>query len=328
MRICVIGDFSNNLDEGYKNIAHYLAKELSNHHEVLKLNVKKILTFKFWQDLENFDPQIVHYLTAPTTLSFFVLKLISIKLKNTKTIMSALHPQLFPFSDNLIRFLKPDKMLIQSYEDKIRFEKVGFSVEFLSNGVYINKFKEVTPETKQLLRRKYGIEKDKFVVLHVGHIRQVRNLQMIPKVVGEDDQVLIVASTYMKSNKLIYDELTEAGCTIWMGYMENIEHAYAICDCYIFPVLNNKSILTPLSVLEAMSCNIPVVTTKFAGLLTFFEEGHGLYFAESENDFYTAIRDIKSGKTKILKNREKVLAFSWKNIAEQVVEIYEEMSKK
>jgi glycosyltransferase involved in cell wall biosynthesis len=328
MRICVIGDFSNNLDEGYKNIAHYLTKELSNHHEILKLNVKKIFTFEFWQDLENFSPQIVHYLTAPTISSFFVLKLISIRLKNTKTVMSALHPQLFPFSDNLIRFLKPDKMLIQSYEDKIRFEKAGLNVKFLSNGVDINKFVEINPEMRQLLRKKYGIRKDTFVILHVGHIRQGRNLQIIPKIVGKDDQVLIVASTYMKSNKSIYDELKKAGCTIWMGYMENIEQVYAICDCYVFPVLNNKSILTPLSVLEAMSCNIPVVTTKFAGLSAFFEEGAGFYFAESENDFSNAIKDLKSEPIKKFKNREKVLAFSWKNIAEQVVEIYEEMSKK
>lgn len=326
MKICVVGDFSDNLDEGYKNIAHYLTNELSNQHEIMKLNVKKIYTFEFWKSLGHFDPEMVHYLTAPTILSFVVLKLISIKCKNAKTIMSALHPQLIAYSDNLIRFFKPDKILIQSYEDEIRFKKAGINVRLLSNGVDTEKFTEITPETKKMLRKEYSIDEDKFTVLHVGHIRQVRNLQILPKIVEKNDQILIVASIYVKLNESIHSELKKSGCIIWTGYLKDIENVYAMCDCYVFPVLNNQSILTPLSVLEAMSCNIPVVTTKFAGLSTFFKEGDGLYFAESENDFSNAIKDIKANKKDKIWNREKVLSYSWKNIAEQVGEIYEEMS--
>lgn len=326
MKICVVGDFSNNLDEGYKNIAYYLTKELSSQHEILKLNVKKICTFEFWKSLRHFNPEIVHYLTAPTISSFVVLKLISIQCKNAKTIMSALHPKLIAHSDNLIRFLKPDKMLIQSYEDKVRFEKAGMDVKLLSNGVDTEKFSEIAPEIKEMLRKEYGINKDKFTILHVGHIRQVRNLQILPKIVEKNDQILIVASTYMKLNKLIHNELKKSECIIWIGYMENIEKVYAMCDCYVFPVLNGQSILTPLSVLEAISCNIPVVTTKFAGLSTFFKEGDGLYFTESENDFSNAIKEIKDNKKDKIRNREKVLSYSWKNIAKQVDEIYEEIS--
>lgn len=325
MKICVVGDFSNNLDEGYKNIAHYLTKELSSQHDILKLNVKKIYTFEFWKNLRHFNPQIVHYLTAPTISSFFVLKLISIHCRNTKTIMSALHPQLVAYSNNLIRFLKPDVMLIQSNEDKIRFENIGMNIRLLSNGVDTDKFTEITSETKKMLRKKYGIDKDKFVVLHVGHIRQVRNLQILPKIVEKNDQVLIVASTYMKLNKPIHDELKNDGCIIWMGYIENIENIYAMCDCYVFPVLNGQSILTPLSVLEAMSCNIPVVTTKFAGLSTFFEKSDGLYFAESEIDISNAIKNIKNNKIDKCNNRDAVLSYSWKNIAKQVGETYEQI---
>lgn len=327
MRICVVGDFSNNHDEGFKNIAFYLTKEISKKHEVLKLNIKKIYTLEFWRELKKFNPQLIHHLTAPTVYSFIVLKLISTQCKNAKTIMSSLHPQLFQLSEKLIPYVKPDLMLIQSQEDKIRFEKLGVSVKFLPNGVDNQKFIPVSQEIKIELRKKYGIDKEKFTILHVGHIRLVRNLQILPNIVEKTDQVLIVASTYMKLDTSIYNDLKNAGCIIWLGYLESIEEIYSMCDCYVFPVSKKHSILTPLSVLEAMSCNIPVITNKFAGLETFFNEGDGLYFAEREEDFINLINDLKNLKSEKVENRKKISSFSWISIAKQMDEIYENTAK-
>lgn len=324
MKICVIGDFSSNQDEGFKNIAFYLTREISKENQVLKLNIKKI-NLEFWKNLKNFNPDIIHYLTAPTTSSFILMKLISIRQKNARTIMSALHPQLSKFSEKLIPYFKPDMILVQSNDDKIKFERLGFNVKFLSNGVDNEKFINVTSETKKKLRERYGIDKEKFTILHVGHIIPERNLQLLPKIINKTDQALIIASTYMKMDQGIYNSLKNNGCIIWSGYLENIEEVYAMCDCYVFPVSKGHSILTPLSVLEAMSCNIPVITTKFAGLAAIFEEGNGLYFAEHEEDYNKAIKEIKSNESEKIDNRRKVSLYSWKNIADKLVEIYGEV---
>lgn len=50
MEIMLIGDFSENFDEGMKNIAKYVYKYLSKKHNVKSLNVKHLISR---QTLEN-----------------------------------------------------------------------------------------------------------------------------------------------------------------------------------------------------------------------------------------------------------------------------------
>lgn len=45
----------------------------------------------------------------------------------------------------------------------------------------------------------------------------------------------------------------------------------------------------PLSVLEAMACNLPVVTTPFGGLARCFRDTPGLYYAETQEAFQEAV---------------------------------------
>lgn len=80
----------------------------------------------------------------------------------------------------------------------------------------------------------------------------------------------------------------------------------------------------PLSVLEAMSCNLPVVTTKFGALPRIFKEGDGLIFVEKKEEFISAVEKIKSAGMSI-KTRDNVLQYSWEKIAERMEGVYEEL---
>jgi len=75
----------------------------------------------------------------------------------------------------------------------------------------------------------------------------------------------------------------------------------------------------PLSVLEAMSCNLPVVTTRFGGLPQMLLRGSGLFFAEHEAEFHfntsTALRMAQSS----IKTRAQVLPFSWNAMADAIL---------
>ena len=320
----MVGDFSENLDEGYKNITFHIADELSDHHKIMKLNIKEIFSIDFWKDVRNFDsPQIIHHLTAPTLLSFIVLKILALYWRDAKTITSALYPNLSSFSKKFVPLFKPDLILAQSYESDRMFRDLGCRTKFLSNSVDIEKFVPVTKNVKEKLREKYGIEKDKFVILHVGHLMKRRNLQIFDRIQNEDNQVVIVGSKYVTTDQKLYQHLTDRGCIIYMGYFKNIEEVYALSDCYIFPVIKGGSILTPLSVMEAMSCNLPVITRDFDGLTRIFSEGEGLIYAKNDEDFIRAIDKINKGIE--VKTREKVLPYSWKNIAIELEEIYNEI---
>ncbi len=216
-------------------------------------------------------------------------------------------------------------MLTQSDESNKMFIDSGCKTEFLPSGVDTKKFVPASRDIKEKLREKYGIDKKKFVILHVGSIKKGRGIEIFKKIQTKRDQVLILGNKSMGIEKQVYQSIKEEGCKIWVEYFSNIEEIYALSDCYIFPTSPTNrisSIETPLSILEAMSCNLPVITTKFGALPRIFDEGHGLIFAETEEEFSNKLKEIKNGDVDV-RTRDEVLPYSWKNVGERLERIYD-----
>jgi len=326
MKICLLGEYGSELDEGFKNVASTVSSELSKKYDVLNVNVKEIFSTHFWKQIRDFKPHIIHYLTAPTLSSFVALRIAKIYCnKDAKLVISSLHPYCLkllrnPVLKTFIPLIKPDLILTQSHESEVIFKEIGCNTEFLPNGVDTERFVPASAKIKEELREKYGIDKKKFVILHVGHIKETRGIRIFNRLQDKTNQVIIVGSSYFRTDENLYQELINSGCIIWNRYFENIEEVYALADCYVFPVMRDDSIFMPLSVMEAMSCNLPVISTKYEGLTKAFEEGDGLFFAKSEEDFVNLLKKIKNDTN--IKNREKVLPYSWEAVGKKLEEIY------
>jgi len=326
MKICMVGDFSENFDEGLKNIANSMSNTFPEQYEIIKLNIKKVFHHEFWIEFRKSCPDIIHYIPGPTIFSFLVVKILKVISKtNPKIIMSAPQPRIPSFFNKLLSVLKPDLILVQSLESEKRFKNMGWSVDYLPNGVNTNKFFNVSYDIKKKLRKKYAIDENKFVVLHVGHIMNRRNIRFLNKIQKAGNQVIVVASEYLKFDAELYKNLVNNGCIVFKGYFENIEEFYQLSDCYVFPVKPDLTIETPLSVLEAMSCNILVITSKFRGLTRMFEPGDGLIFVDDEDEIIKKIEMVKKNYFSDVKTREKVLPFSWENINSRLIQIYEKV---
>lgn len=332
MKICLLGEFGGKNDEGYKNIAHNMSRQLSKKNDVLNINVKRMNQIQFWNQIREFKPDIIHYLTAPTLSSFAVLKTAKILgNKDTKLVISSLHPYSLKLLKNpalkkIIPLIKPDIVLTQSNEVETALRGMGCDTEFLPNGVDIERFTPVSVEIKQDLRDKYGIDREKFVILQVGHIRRERGIKIFSKIQKEDknNQVILVGSSYFKTDRKLYQELTNSGCIIWNRYFEEIEEIYALSDCYVFPTAKGNSIFMPLSVLEAMSSNIPVLSTRYEGLIDNFEEGNGLFFFENGESLFIKLKEIRSEKFRN-NNRKNVSLHSWEHVCKKLESIYNDL---
>jgi glycosyltransferase involved in cell wall biosynthesis len=327
MNICFIGDYSNNLDEGLKNIAYYTAREMSKKHNVSTINVKKLLNINALKTIITYNPDTIHYFTGPTFSSFVLLKILSLRWPKSLKLICALHPKSFLIlSKNWIflktaSFLRPDAIIVQEPSSKSFFESIGYETKIISNGVDLNKFVPVNADTKKQLREKYGIDQNKFVLLHVGHLSKVRNLQIFERLQQKDQQVIIVGSTYLGEDEELSNSLKSKGCIIFKGYFKDVHELYALADCYIFPVEKGNSIFMPLSVLEAMSCNLPVISTKFEGLLSAFSDGEGLFFEDSDEIYPRIISELKLQRLQV-NTREKVSSYSWENISNELTTYY------
>ena len=78
--------------------------------------------------------------------------------------------------------------------------------------------------------------------------------------------------------------------------------------------------------MEAMSCNLPVISTRYGALPRLFTEGDGLYFAERDVDLIPLLERIKPD-TRQVRTREKVLDYTWGSVAKRLEQIYSEVLK-
>lgn len=327
MNICIISGFSGNPDEGMKNFAYNITQEFKNKHNIMHLNARRnIISFKFWKEVAAFNPEIIHIFLRPNIMTLLFAKFLQIHSAHSKIVISSLQPPEHKFFIKIFGpLIKPDAILYQSAATQEFFEKLGWMTLFSPSGVNIEKFSPVSDDIKKDLRQKYGISTDKFVVLHVGHINKNRNLGVLKRIAVQftDIDVLVVGST----NDFNFDQdelndLRNSGCLVLRRYFENIEELYQLADCYIFPTVNaSHAIEIPLSVLEAMACNLPVITTKFGGLTRILKNCRGVHFAVNPEDITNFMNSIKVEKMNA-NTRNCILHLSWKAIAEDLEGIY------
>lgn len=336
LKICLLSDYSGHSDEGVRKITFYLMQELSKYHEIKAFDLKSALSPKFWREIKDFCPQLIHSIPGPTIFTFIIMKALKFYCPNSKIVMSATHPNFydihsifhgpsFVFSwlfQNFIFLLKPDLLLVQSHETEEMFRRKNLQTEFLPNGIDLEKFCPISPEVKAKLREKYGISPDKFVILHAGAIKKLRNIQILEKLQKGNDQVIILGSTSLHMEQDVYHDLEQRGCLVWRRYFDNVWEIFAMSDCYIFPVVDKAgSVEMPLSVLEAMACNLPVITTRFGALPGVFNGCDGLFFVKDEDEFTSILEIIKNSHLAI-KTREKVMPYSWEGIGKKIERIY------
>ena len=126
-------------------------------------------------------------------------------------------------------------------------------------------------------------------------------------------------------NDDLVSELEESGCFVWIKHFENIEEIYNLSDCYVFPTVDRRACIeTPLSILEAMACNLPVLTTKFGSIPYLFNnEEKGIIFENDEKNFPKNINYLKTVSK--IENRDLILNYSWESVIKTLRKIYAEL---
>ena len=336
MKVILLAETGELLDEAMRNTAHYIHNELSNYCEVKLMDMRKWGRKEFWIQLKEFNPNIVHYLHGPTISTFMFLKLLRSYLPKTKIIVSAPRPVIPAPVRPLLHYLKPDLVLAQSNLTYNLFQSANINVKLFPVGVDINRFHQVNDDKKIELRMKYNIPLDKFLILHIGSIKLGRNTHLLGDLNTEENQVLVVGRVTTNNDREIYKTLVSKGCIVWLKYFKNVEELYQMADCYVYPAVHKfdrwgrnitDSIEMPLTVLEAMATNIKVVTTRFGGLPIFFKEGDGLVYVDDPTPKNLLEKIEKRKKDSNIETRKKVSSFSWDNIAKMLLEVYEDVLK-
>jgi glycosyltransferase involved in cell wall biosynthesis len=240
---------------------------------------------------------------------------------SARVVMVALQPRSYSwFSRQLIRFISPDIVFVQNELALKKLKGLGCQVRMLPSGVDLNKFVPASPERKAELRAKYGLDSKAFTTLHVGHMTKGRNIELLIQVRRLGVQVVLVGSSLNHEDRgLLTARLRRNGVIVLDEYFPDIEELYQLSDCYLFPVFSSQACIgIPLSILEAMACNLPVVTVRYGNLPGLFEEGQGLVFADTPDELLSGINAVQ--RSNGCRTREKVMPYSWQNVARRVME--------
>ncbi len=184
---------------------------------------------------------------------------------------------------------------------------------YLKTGVDTEKFQPVSPETVKELKEKYGLNPNKPVVLHVGHLNQGRNVGVFTQLQDAYQGVLVVSTQTKHEQDIELKEqlLACENLKLIEEYLPNIEEIYQMADVYLFPVLEyGRCIDVPLSCMEAAACNKPIVTTAYGEMKEFIGR-NGFIFTDCFNE-YSLERNLQTALSlQDVCTRDAVFSYDW-----------------
>ena len=161
--------------------------------------------------------------------------------------------------------------------------------EWTSNGVPLNKihvipngvdtahFAPVNAKEKSLLRERLNLPQAAIMAIYTGRLVSYKGLPLLLKVWDEirgrhKDVMLLLAGTggldIHNCEAQLHDYVKSAGLKeiVWfLGPVQNIPEYLQAADLFVFPTENDAF---PSSLLEAMACGLPIITTPVGAIKT------------------------------------------------------------
>jgi glycosyltransferase involved in cell wall biosynthesis len=222
----------------------------------------------------------------------------------------------FSVADNVI-------CISQDMQKKIE-EIYGYSDSLLIyNGIDNTIFK---PETidKLSLCKKYGIPPDKRILFFSGNPTRRKGGDLLPDIMNElgDDYVLVLTGGLRERGKYCYPNI------LIVGKVELIDliSLYNLSDLFLFPTRLEGFCL---SILEAMACGKPIVTTNTSSLPEQVVEGKGGFLCPIDDvkAYADAVRHLAEDENLSARmgrfNRQRILdMFTLEKMTNEYVNVY------
>lgn len=353
-------------DEASKNFAYYLSKHIKDSEihiltngmlpdmpqNVIQENVyvsghfnlsQKIKLFKFLRkNRNNFD--IVHYLFTPTKLNSFLIKTFARSKAKTIQTVATLREDLYSNKD-LKKMLFAGLIITYSDYSKNKLEKLGFvNATRIYPGINLDLYSPAPKNPK--LMKKFGFLDDDFVINFAGEYTRLNAIDDVIEAFIEASMeasnmklslaVRIKNEKDAQKKKEVIEKLKQNGVFEKVSFQDDgsyqMQDIFNLCNVSLFPVQNmNGKFDIPLVVVEAMSCEKPVIVSNIPILREFANEQNSVTIeAGNVKQLSEKILDIYKNKQKYVeigKNARKFVEdnFDIKKVAEKYQEIYKNL---
>jgi glycosyltransferase involved in cell wall biosynthesis len=196
---------------------------------------------------------------------------------------------------------------------------------FLPNAVDTKIFKPRTERQIKVLRKKYDLPINKKIVLFAGRFVPKKGFDKVYKAKSADYLILFVGGG------IIPPEIKKDRDVEFLPFLDQKElsEVYALSDIFILPSVNEGF---PLTILEAMACGLPIITTDHPGYDLYLNRKFVELIKPEVEVIRSSIKKVLSNSNKLkemssyslkeVKNR-----FSWEKNVNNLLNIYEQALK-
>ena len=211
-------------------------------------------------------------------------------------------------------------------------------IHVIYNGVDVDRFK--SRPNRAEMRREFGLEEDKKVVLFVGRLYHRKGLEIllrsIPPVLKEFSNVkFAISGTGFKqkeeSLRNLAKELNIENDVTFLGYVpdEKLPLLYSASDIFVLPAIYENF---PFAILEAQSTGLPVISTKVGGIPEFLVDNENGFVIDPGDEtqltekLLTLLQDPKLAKKMGDHGRNLIEdKLDWRLITNQVIDLYHKL---
>jgi glycosyltransferase involved in cell wall biosynthesis len=280
-------------------------------------NPRPFLSPRLQREVRRLRPRGIIYIHRLTTAALLRSRYLKTLGRGCRVTLVDLQPS--ALQRHIPAWLWPDLLLVGSEADARYLRARGAPASHTPMATDQDRFRPPLSGEKDEIRRRWALPPDVDLVLHVGHMMESRNLRaLIPLARRPGTAVVVAVSSHRDdgSDRLQID-LQAAGILIIEGYRPNIEELYRAADCYVFPVQSGEgAIAMPLSVLEALATDLPVVAAPYGALPEYFDGSGALCFWTAADDL-TALVDTQLREQ--AKGRHLVEPWSWSAVVEALL---------
>lgn len=181
-------------------------------------------------------------------------------------------------------------------------------IHLIPNGVDTALFSPVNDEQKAFLREKLKLPQAATIAIYTGRLVSYKGLPLLLKVWNEircrqENVILLLAGIggldIHNCEAQLHNYVRSAGLeenVLFLGSVENIPEYLQAADLFVFPTENDAF---PSSLIEAMACGLPIVTTPVGAIKTIVAHQETGLIVQPGNpqQLYEALVAIVSDKT-------------------------------
>lgn len=218
---------------------------------------------------------------------------------------------------------------------KSRYKNSTNKFIHISNFIEISKFFPLNENKKIILRKKYGLSVDKNYILFVGRLEPLKGILNLVYAINEINQKYKDIKLLVVGDGILKAQISKFDFVKCLGRIPNqsMGEIYNVSDFFILPSFYENS---PMTILEAMSCGLPVISTDTGDIKELIDDDRmiikvnelGILTIKQKVEFLLNLpkEDLEKIRNQ---NRQRVIDHYSrnKNVA-KILEVYKDVTKK